>query len=602
MSPKVVGLVEVDQALLVQLEHGEEAHDDLEPLDERAGERAERDAPDPGQLVDAARSTASVTLTPDRARRGRGRPAGTGFGRDRPEERGPQVVGGDAGEQVGREVEEPLLEPGGAGAASGRPRRPGRPSTGGGVLERLALEQAGQQQVALLPQRQLVVEVDVVVAGQQPPGLQLDQGGGDQQELGGDVEVERRRMLLELGQVGVDDGGERDLVEVDLLAQDQVQQQVERALEDRRSAPRTATADIELQRVWCHRPGTAGRRRRPGAYDRPPWPACSRASSPPATSTSATYLGALRHWVDDQHEHDALYCVVDLHALTVPQDPAELRATTLELRHAAPRRRARPRRLHPVRAEPRARARRAGLADGVHGVLSASCSRMTQFKDKSDRAASSCPAGLFTYPALMAADILLYDTDRVPVGDDQRQHLELARDVAEPLQPPLRRHVRRARGRHPQGRRPGHGPAGPDQRRCRSRTTRRQGTILLLDDPEAIEQEDQAGRHRHRRRGPLRPRRPSPACRTCCRSSAPPPGAHPRRLAAGYTQYGPLKADTADAVVELLRPIQERYAELAADPAGHRRPAGQGRGQGPGHRRRDARARASATVGLLPRA
>ena len=111
--------------------------------------------------------------------------------------------------------------PAAVGQARQHPRR---------VLERLALEQAGQQQVALLPQRELVVEVDVVVAGQQAAGLELDQGRGDQQELGGDVEVEVLQPV-ELGQVGVDDRGERDLVEVDLLAQDQVQQQVERALE-----------------------------------------------------------------------------------------------------------------------------------------------------------------------------------------------------------------------------------------------------------------------------------------------------------------------------------------------------------------------------------
>ena len=74
-------------------------------------------------------------------------------------------------------------------------------------------------------------------------------------------------------------------------------------------------------------------------------------------------------------------------------------------------------------------------------------SRMTQFKDKSaKREGEFISAGLFTYPALQAADILLYDTDEVPVGDDQRQHVEITRDIADPLQPPLRRDVRRARG------------------------------------------------------------------------------------------------------------------------------------------------------------
>ena len=89
---------------------------------------------------------------------------------------------------------------------SDRPASSARRGEGhGGVLERLALEQAGQQQVALLPQGQLVVEVEVVVAGQQAPGLQLDEGGGDEQELGGHLEVERRSHALELAEVGVDD-------------------------------------------------------------------------------------------------------------------------------------------------------------------------------------------------------------------------------------------------------------------------------------------------------------------------------------------------------------------------------------------------------------
>ena len=100
----------------------------------------------------------------------------------------------------------------------------------GDVLERLALEQPGEQQVALLPQRQLLVEVDVGAARQQAPGLELDERGGDQQELGRDVEVEGLQTL-DLGQVGVDDGGQADLVDVDLFGQDQPQQQVERAVE-----------------------------------------------------------------------------------------------------------------------------------------------------------------------------------------------------------------------------------------------------------------------------------------------------------------------------------------------------------------------------------
>ena len=127
-----------------------------------------------------------------------------GWGAGEPARRpGAQVVGVDAGQQVGGQVEELLLEARRAGVAAGTVAVQAAQHDGG-VLEGLALEQPGEEQVALLPEGQLVVEVDVVVLGQEAAGLQLDQGGGDQQELGGDVEVEVLHPL-QLGQVGVDD-------------------------------------------------------------------------------------------------------------------------------------------------------------------------------------------------------------------------------------------------------------------------------------------------------------------------------------------------------------------------------------------------------------
>src|SRR5207245_1985891 len=135
------------------------------------------------------------------------------------------------GQQVGGEVDEALLEPGRARMGVG-----GQASQvlelGGRVLERLALQQAGEEQVALLEQQQLVVEVEVVAARQQAAGLELDERGGDEEELGGHLEIEMVHAL-ELGQVAVDDAGQRDLVDVDLLARDQVQEQVEGPFEDR---------------------------------------------------------------------------------------------------------------------------------------------------------------------------------------------------------------------------------------------------------------------------------------------------------------------------------------------------------------------------------
>ena len=141
------------------------------------------------------------------------------------------------------------------------------------------------------------------------------------------------------------------------------------------------------------------------------------------------YLGAVRQWVALQDSHDAFYCVVDLHAITVPWDPAELRLRT---RTAAAQLLAAG--LDPdrcklfVQSHVEQHAQLAWVMNCLTGFGEAS--RMTQFKDKSARQ-QEATVGLFTYPMLMAADILLYDANQVPVGEDQRQHLELTRDLAQ---------------------------------------------------------------------------------------------------------------------------------------------------------------------------
>ncbi len=143
------------------------------------------------------------------------------------------------------------------------------------------------------------------------------------------------------------------------------------------------------------------------------------------------YLGALRQWVALQDSHDAFYCVVDLHAITVPQEPAVLRRRTriaaAQLFAAG---------LEPdrctvfVQSHVPEHAELAWVLECLTGFGEAS--RMVQFKDKSARSgADAASVGLFTYPILQAADILLYQTDEVPVGEDQRQHLELTRDLAQ---------------------------------------------------------------------------------------------------------------------------------------------------------------------------
>ena len=143
------------------------------------------------------------------------------------------------------------------------------------------------------------------------------------------------------------------------------------------------------------------------------------------------YLGAIKRWVVQQHEADSIFCIVDMHAITVPQDPVALRDSTRELAAG----------LFAAGLDPAQMALFVQSHISAHAELAwiLNCftpmgwlERMTQFKDKAAREGTErASAGLFTYPALMAADILLYDTNLVPVGEDQKQHIELTRDVAE---------------------------------------------------------------------------------------------------------------------------------------------------------------------------
>ena len=274
-------------------------------------------------------------------------------------------------------------------------------------------------------------------------------------------------------------------------------------------------------------------------------------------------LGAVRNWVVDQHEADSFFCVVDLHALTSVQDPAALRDNTLQLAQlliACG--------LDPavctlfVQSHVRAHTELAWLMECT--VSFGELRRMTQFKDKSDKA-EFVSAALFTYPALMAADILLYDTDRVPVGDDQRQHLELTRDVAI-----------RFNSRYgdtfvvPEAAIPKAGARVMDLQQPSNKMSKSldspQGTIGVLDPLKDIEKKikravtDTDGEVRY---DPAT----KPGVSNLLSILAACTGRTPEQAAEGYSQYGPLKADTAAAVVDTLTPIQRRFEELRADPA-----------------------------------
>jgi tryptophanyl-tRNA synthetase len=308
------------------------------------------------------------------------------------------------------------------------------------------------------------------------------------------------------------------------------------------------------------------------------------------------YLGALRRFVDDQHEHDSLFCVVDLHALTLPHDAAALPGKTLEaaaMYLAAG--------LDPevcilfVQSHVHEHAELSWLMEcnAAYGELS----RMTQFKDKSARG-EFISAGLFTYPALMAADILLYDTDRVPVGDDQRQHLEFTRDVAERFNSRFGPTFVVPEAAIPKVAARVMDLQDPTSKMSKS-VSSPQGTVLMLDPPKDIERKikravtDTETEVRYDVQA-----KPGVSNLLGVLSAA--TGQAPETLAERYEQYGPLKADTASAVVELLRPVQERYAELIADRGELQRilAAGADKAQAIAS---VTMARARAAVGLLPR-
>ncbi len=279
-------------------------------------------------------------------------------------------------------------------------------------------------------------------------------------------------------------------------------------------------------------------------------------------------LGALRNWVTDQHEADSLFCVVDLHALTIPQEPAALRATTHELATL----------LLAVGIDPQVSTLFIQSHVPQHTelawVLECTASfgelrRMTQFKDKSE-SASFVSAGLLTYPALMAADILLYDTDRVPVGDDQRQHLELARDLA------IRFNSRYASPDQPvfvvpEAAIPRVGARVMDLQQPTKKMSKSeesgQGAILVLEDLKSVAKKIKRAVTDTETEVRFDPAN-KPGVSNLLSILAATTDRTPDECVGAYTQYGPLKADTAEAVVEYLRPIQARYAELTADPAG----------------------------------
>jgi len=279
------------------------------------------------------------------------------------------------------------------------------------------------------------------------------------------------------------------------------------------------------------------------------------------------YIGALGNWVEMQSNFDAFYCVVDLHAITVPQDPKELRnrtrSTAAQYIAAG---------IDPskstlfIQSHVAAHTELAWILTTLTGFGEAS--RMTQFKDKSAKGgADAASVGLFTYPILMASDILLYNTNTVPVGEDQRQHLELTRDLAtrfnsrfgDTLTVP-EPHILRETAKI-------YDLQNPSAKMSKSAETEA-GLLKILDDPTVTAKKvmravtDADGEVRFDREN-------KPGLANLLTIFSVLSGRSVDDLVADYAGggYGALKKDLAEQVTASFAPIADRTHELLADPA-----------------------------------
>ena len=270
------------------------------------------------------------------------------------------------------------------------------------------------------------------------------------------------------------------------------------------------------------------------------------------------YIGALRNWVNLQDSTDGIYCIVDLHALSVPREPGEVGRATLQMARV----------MLAVGIDPerstlfvQSRVREhSELAWFIQCVTAfGELRRMTQFKDKSE-SNDFVSSALFTYPTLMAADIVLYDTDVVPVGDDQRQHLEIARDVTQ-----------RFNSRFgdvlvvPEARIAEVGARIMDLQNPQNKMSKSSdsvlGTVSLTDTEDEIARKFKRAVTDNDAEVRFDPEN-KPGVSNLLTILAAAKRTDPATEAENYTQYGPLKTDTADAVIEMIRPIQKRMAEL----------------------------------------
>jgi len=278
------------------------------------------------------------------------------------------------------------------------------------------------------------------------------------------------------------------------------------------------------------------------------------------------YSGGFRQYAATQEEGDAFFCIVDLHSITVEYDPKELHDSTLDLAAILFATGLDPERSTVfAQSHVTAHAEAAWLLSSVasYGQLG----RMIQFKEKSERR-EFVSAGLFTYPVLMAGDILLYQTDLVPIGDDQKQHLELARDMAERFNQRYGETFK-----VPQARFPETGGRIMDlqepERKMSTTDSQPAGKVLLTDPPDTIRKKLKGAVTDSGSDVRYEPGK-KPGISNLLEIMSVATGDPIPELEARYDSggYGQFKSDVAEAVVALLDPIRTRYEELRADEPG----------------------------------
>jgi tryptophanyl-tRNA synthetase len=285
---------------------------------------------------------------------------------------------------------------------------------------------------------------------------------------------------------------------------------------------------------------------------------------PTGDKTLGNYIGGFRQYVQTQEQGEAFFCIVDMHSITVDYDPADLHDRTLDLFAMLV-----ATGLDPARSTIFAQSHVAAHTEACW-LLSAVTSygqlgRMTQFKEKAEQR-DFVSAGLFTYPILMAGDILLYQTDIVPVGDDQRQHIELARDIAERFNARFGETFVVPRGVFPEVGGRIMDLQEPTKRMSTTSGTP-QGTVRVLDEPDVVLKKFRSAVTDSGREILRGDDKPGITNLIAILSVA--TGKGPEEIEAEYdgAGYGQFKSDVGEAVAAMLTPVRERYLELRRDEA-----------------------------------